>query len=424
MYFNGFTCYRCGAFAGKDLVGMVCPHCGGNLEVRYDYDALRKVVRDELARWQTREDIFRYLPLLPVKDTALASPLRVGHTPLYACERLGKHYGLDHLFIKDDGLNPTSSFKDRAGAVALVKAREDGFRVIAGASTGNAGSSMAGLCASVGQPCVVFVPESAPPAKLIQLRSYGAQVVAVRGTYDDAFDLCVEMCQRHGWFNRNTGMNPFTREGKKTCSLELWEQFANHAPDRIVVSAGDGNIISGIWKGWQDLQRAGLVEHMPKLDVVQATGSAAIVRTIQRLRDAGTHDHANANWREVEIEPVKAETMADSISVDMPRDGLAAVRAVMESGGHAITVSDDQIRAAEIELASQAGIFTEPASAAAWAGIVVMAQRSLVTAGESIVCLLTGNGLKDAGKIVSALPPLTVVDPVPAAAEKVLRDLI
>ncbi|HMP71795.1 MAG TPA: threonine synthase [Kiritimatiellia bacterium] len=420
MYMTGFQCLRCGH--GSESLGedMACGVCGGNLEVVYAYDMLRDLAEAGRLWTSGRRDVFRYLPLLPVRDVSLASPLRVGCTPLYEANRLGERAGLRGVMIKDDGMNPTSSFKDRAGAIALVRARETGARVIAGASTGNAGSSIAGLCASVGQACVVFVPESAPPAKLLQLRAYGAAVIAVRGTYDDAYDLCTKTCKAYGWFNRNTGANPFTREGKKTCSFEIWEQLGGVAPDRVVVPVGDGNIISGIWKGFRDLLRVGLIDRMPKIDAAQAAGSAAVTRTVERLRSEGGA-LTTMDWRSVEVETVSAKTLADSISVDAPRDGLAAVRAVLETGGEAVAVADEAILDAERELASVAGIFTEPASATAWAGIKALAASGRLDPDERMVCLLTGNGLKDAGKIAGRLPELPVIDPEVTAVERVLE---
>ena len=226
MYFIGFRCLKCGAGQDRDFAGYICPACGGNLEVIYNYDRLKHdVARDRMVT-AGRPDIFRYAHFLPISRVDLAPPLKVGMTPLYHADRLGASVGLKHVYLKDDGLNPSASFKDRAGAVALVRARELNAKVVAGASTGNAGSSMACLAASVGMPCVIFVPEKAPPAKIAQLLIFGAKVIAVRGTYDDAFDLCLKVCERRGWFNRNTGYNPFTREGKKTCSFEICEQLA------------------------------------------------------------------------------------------------------------------------------------------------------------------------------------------------------
>ena len=422
MYFTGFKCFACAAEQPMSFPDYVCPACGGNLDVQYDYPRLKRDVGPERMVAAGRPDIFRYAHLLPLARPDLAPPLRVGMTPLYHAERLGASVGLKHVYLKDDGLNPSASFKDRAGAVALVRARETGARVIAGASTGNAGSSMACLAASVGLPCVIFVPEKAPAAKLAQLLIFGAKVLAVRGTYDDAFDLCLQVCEQRGWFNRNTGYNPFTREGKKTCSFELCEQLGWHAPDRVIVPTGDGNILSGIWKGMRDLHAVGMVSHLPKIDCAQSDKSAAISHAVWKLRERHAKPET-VRWRDVQIEPVKAATLADSISVDVPRDGLAAVRAVIESGGEAYTVSDDDILAAIPELARLAGVFAEPAAACAWACLRKMAQAKLIRPDERVVCLITGNGLKDVAAARRAAGEPTVIDASVDAANAAIGKL-
>jgi threonine synthase len=337
-------------------------------------------------------------------------------TPLYRAERLGALAGLTNLWLKDDGLNPSGSFKDRASAVALIVARERGTEVVAAATTGNAGSSMACLAASVGMPCVVFVPESAPVAKLTQLLAHGAKVIAVRGTYDQAFDLCAEACAQRGWFNRNTGLNPFTREGKKTCSFEVWEQLERRVPDWVVVPTGDGNIISGIWKGFRDLRAIGLIDRVPRLLCAQAEGSAAISAAVHRLQEAG----APPVWKELRVESVRANTLADSISVDAPRDGLAAVRAVWESEGTAVTVPDDAILGALREVARGAGVFAEPSASAAWACTRKAVTEGIIKADDEVVCLLTGSGLKDVQRARESAGEPTVVD---ATLDEVRRAL-
>jgi threonine synthase len=412
----GFQCYACATRQPGGFSGFTCPACGGNLEVLYDGDRVAAS-----AFPSDRMDIFRYAALLPVRDLTLAPPLRVGRTPLYRADRLGAAAGLRHLHLKDDGLNPSASFKDRAGAVALVVALERGARVIAGATTGNAGSSMACLAASVGMPCVIFVPEKAPAAKIAQLLVFGATVLAVRGTYDEAFDLCVKVCKERGWFNRNTGLNPFTREGKKTCSFEIWEQLGNTAPDRVLVPTGDGNIISGIWKGFRDLKALGRIDRLPKLDCVQSESSAAICRAVQRTRKA--RGRGPVDWTRVEIEPVLSSTIADSISVDLPRDGLAAVRAVIESGGEGVTVSDADILAAIPEIARASGVFAEPAAAATWAGARKLAAERKIGAEESVVCLMTGSGLKDIARAREAAGEPHVIAATVKAADEALKKM-
>jgi threonine synthase len=282
---------------------------------------------------------------------------------------------------------------------------------------------MACLAASVGLPCVIFVPEQAPPAKLAQLLVFGAHVLAVRGTYDDAYDLCRKVCEARGWFNRSTGYNPFTREGKKTCSFEICEQLDWDAPDRVVVPTGDGNILSGIWKGMRDLHAIGLISRLPKVDCAQSEGSAAVSNAVWKLR-AAKPGPASPDWSKVRIEAVKAATLADSISVDRPRDGLAALRAVIESGGEAVTVPDAEILAAIPEIARQAGVFAEPAAACAWACLKRMAKEGRVNPEERVVCLITGSGLKDVGNARKTAGRARVMDPTVEAASAALDELV
>lgn len=419
MNMTGFECVACGARQGADYRGYVCPECGANLLVTYDYARMRRELDPQRPFEGTRADIFRYVPLLPVTELSLAPSLRIGATPLFRARRLGATAGLDDLWLKDEGLNPSASFKDRASAVAVTRARELGAEVVAGASTGNAGSSMACMAARVGVPCVIFVPAAAPPAKIAQLLIFGARVLAVRGTYDQAFDLCHEVCKRRGWFNRNTGYNPYTREGKKTCSFELCEQFGWKPPDRVVVPVGDGNIISGIWKGLKELHLVGLIDRLPKLVCAQSTGSSAISRVVARLQRKHP-DPSDVDWSAVRIPAVRATTVADSISVDMPRDGLAAVRAVLESGGEAVTVTDGAIMRAVREIARLSGVFVEPSCATTWACVKKLARGGKVARDERILCLLTGSGLKDvAGARRVAGEPIEI-EPTVEAAEAAL----
>ena len=242
---SGYRCIACAAVQPADFDGFLCPSCGGNLDIRYDYEA----IACDLAKGfdAGASGIFRYRALLPINEPEPTFPLRIGATPLYRSERLGQSAGLNSVYLKDDSLNPSASLKDRANVVALCRALDTGAGVVATASTGNAGSSMACLAGAMGLEAVVFVPESAPAAKLAQLRSYGARVLAVRGNYDAAFDLCLAATKAFGWYNRSTGYNPFTREGKKTCAFEIWENLGCRVPDRVVVPTGDGNIISGNW---------------------------------------------------------------------------------------------------------------------------------------------------------------------------------
>jgi len=416
VHMNGYRCFACAAEQSADYAGFECPACGGNLEVTYDYAAAAEELAGGFGK--SPRDLFRYQALLPVERLRSPFPLRIGGTPLYQASRLGQQAGLIRLYLKDDSRNPSASLKDRASAVTLCRAMDIGASVVSVASTGNAGSSLACLCAALGMEAVVFVPESAPAAKLTQLLSYGAQVLAVRGSYDDAFDLCLAASKEFGWFNRSNGFNPFTREGKKTCAFEIWEDLGGKVPDRVVVPTGDGNILSGIWKGWRDLQAVGLVDRLPKIDCAQSTSSAAICQTVRRLRDS---QEPITDWSRVSLDQVQASTIADSISVDQPRDGLAAVRAIIESGGEAVTVEDSQILAALGEMARYSGVFPEPAAATPWAAVKQMADDKLIDRDELVVCLVTGSGLKDTARARQVAGEPMIIDPSLDAVKKCCR---
>ena len=368
-----------------DEIDYVDPEFGpdGILDVVYDYDAVKRRLSRESLRDNRDTSMWRYKPLLPVEPDADAPPLQVGWTPIYPVPRLADELGLRHLWVKDDGRNPTASFKDRASAIAVVKGRERGAEIITTASTGNAAAALSGICASVGQANVIFVPEKAPPAKVAQLLAYGATVMLVRGTYDDAFELCLQAADAYGWYNRNTGFNPYMSEGKKTATLEICEQLGWQAPDRIFVSVGDGCIIGGLHKGLKDLMALGWIEQMPKLMGVQAAGSNYLAEAWERGEDVLTKP------------AIDAQTAADSISAGLPRDRLKAMAAVKETGGAYVTVSDEEILAAIPALARGSGVFAEPAGAAAYAGLVKAVERGQVSADERIVVLNTGSGLKD-----------------------------
>lgn len=398
---SGLRCVRCGANSPLSKCVYTCPACGGNLQVEYDYEAIgRSWRRDELAGNADRS-IWRYAPLYPV-TTKIESP-PVGWTPLFRAPRLGERLGLASLFIKDDGRNPSASFKDRASAIALARARDIGRNLVTGASTGNAASSTAVLAAAMEMQTRIFIPRAAPPAKVAQLLAFGAEVLAVDGTYDQAFDLCLAATERFGWYNRNTGYNPFTREGKKSVSFEICEQMGWKVPDLVVVPVGDGNIISGVWKGFEDFRRVGFIDRVPRLLAVQAEGSAAVVRA---LDGDGT------------ISPVSGETVADSISVSMPRDGDAAVQAVRASGGSGITVSDEEILAAIPEVARGSGVFGEPAGVASYAGLKKAVGQGRIDPAWTVVLLVTGNGLKDVAAVMKVTGQPRLIRPDPKLLEE------
>ncbi|MEW5945773.1 MAG: threonine synthase, partial [bacterium] len=378
----GYRCLSCEKEFSGTAPRYICAQCGGNLDVVYDYKRLGgRFSRKKLAA-STDHSAYRYRALFPLASQTPLPALRIGGTPLYPLPSLGRELGAGQLYLKDDTRNPSASLKDRAGFMVLAKAIEIGKDVVAGASTGNAASSLARLASSMGRRVVIFVPHKAPPAKIAQLLVFGARVHLVRGSYDDAYDLCIQACEAFGWYNRNTGYNPFTREGKKTCAYEICEQLQWQAPDKVFVPAGDGNILSGLWKGFVDLYELNMTDKLPQMIAVQSDRSAAIARA---AADDGV------------IRPVHARTIADSISVDLPRDGMAAVKAIRASHGEAVTVSDRDILAAIGELGKTTGVFAEPAAAAAYAGLKRYAAKNRIQGREKVVMIITGNGLKDIG---------------------------
>ncbi len=399
-------CIDCGRAVRLDESEETCPSCGGNLSVEYDYAGLKRFVTRKRLAAISDPSIWRYLDLLPVEDRRLVPSPWVGGTPLYRAPKFERALGLARVYVKDDGRNPSASFKDRASAVVVARALQGGKKVVATASTGNAASSLACLAANLPLKTIIFVPKTAPAPKLAQLLVFGTTVITVDGTYDDAFDLCREACRRYGWYNRSTGVNPFTREGKKTCAFELCEQLSWEVPDNVFVSVGDGNIISGIWKGFTEFRTLGLINRLPKLVAVQAGTSDAVARA---LKGDG------------KIKPVAGKTIADSISVSLPRDGAAAVKAVRESGGFAVTVKDTEILAAMRDVARGAGVYAEPAAAAAYAGLAKAARGGLIKSRESAVVLISGNGLKDTASALKAAGKPHFISPDLKSLEKLIR---
>ena len=419
--FTGYRCSLCGAEYLPGQVTYTCPKDGGNLDIELDYDFIKKKYQPEDITSRRDFSLWRYEPLLPVGiPKGEATPLHLaGWTPVFRLPRLAQKLGLKHLWLKDESRNPSASFKDRASAIVVARAQEIKAGVVVTASTGNAGAALACMSAAIGQKSVIFAPKSAPPAKVAQLLIFGAQVILVDGTYDDAFDLAVKAADEFGWYCRNTGYNSFTAEGKKTAAFEIWEWWMeahrdwhkkespldSHSPLTIFVPVGDGNIISGIHKGFKDLFKLGWTFGLPRIIGVQAEGSAAIANAFQ----AGTEI----------ITPVSAATLADSISVDLPRDGVRAVRAAKETGGTYVTVSDDEIIQSIAEL-GRMGVFPEPAGAAAYAGLVRAAASGVVGSEDPVLVLNTGSGLKDVRAALKAVVEAPIIEPTLDAVKKIL----
>jgi len=407
----GLECTLCGLMEEATPEASTCPRCGekGILDVVFDYDYVRsRLTRDSLAA-ERDLSMWRYLPLLPCSPSTPRPALRVGWTPLYRADRYARAAGLKHVYVKDDGLNPTCSLKDRASALGVVKALEAGASAIACSSTGNAGSSLAGNAASAGLPSYIFVPERAPKGKVAQLLLFGATVVTVRGNYEDAFRLSMQAIQRWGWYNRNAALNPYLVEGKKTVALEIAEQMGWRVPDWVVLSVGDGCTIAAVGKGFADLVACGLTGRVPRLLGVQAEGCAPIYRAFRAGRE--------------EVVPEPEETLADSIAVGVPRNPVKALRAVKKSGGEMITVTDGEILEAMRLLGSTEGLFAEPAAAAGFAGLARAVRAGIVGREEVVVGIITGNGLKDVASAMKAAgEPIHIPPDIEALAEAMHRE--
>ncbi len=404
-FLTGLRCMCCGAFYPPNAPDAPCacrPNTGsdaGTLDAEWDYTRLRATIDPATIAADPDPSIGRFWPLLPISERAHLPPLAVGPTPLTHARRLGDSAGMAALYLKDDGRLPSASLKDRASAIAVARAIEQGAPVVAAASTGNAAAALATQAAAVGLPAIIFVPKTAPAAKVAQLLTFGATVFAVEGSYDDAFDLCQEACRSFGWYNRNTGYNPHMSEGKKTVSLELALQLAAlrgrasgapfAAPDALFVSVGDGCIVGGVYKGFYDLLQLGWIAQMPRIYGVQSTLSAALADAWRAGAKVPT--------------PVNARTRADSISVDAPRDARKALRAIRASGGAFVVVEDEAILQAILPLARLGGVFAEPAGAAAWAGAQAALRDGLISAGETVVVINTGSGLKDVPAAMQAV---------------------
>ena len=386
-------CVRCGKTyeAVPDLTNCAC---GGILDIVYDYDYIKTKLTKDVLKARDNRSMWRYRELLPVEESTPDTPLRVGWSPLYEEPGLAAQLGVKRLWVKDDGQNPTASLKDRASAMAVAKAREAGASIIACSSTGNAASSLAGNAAAAGLKTYIFVPERAPKGKVAQLMIFGANVISVKGNYEETFKLSAEAIDKYGWYNRNAAINPYLSEGKKTVALEIAEQLDWQMPDYLAISVGDGCTIAGVWKGLKDLYAIGFIDKLPRLISAQSTGCYPLNRAIQE----------NAPWH-----PMEENTIADSISVGVPRNADKALMAIRESNGLAINVTDEEILAAQRLLGRTCGVFGEPAGVTGTAAVKKACEMGLLSPNDTVVSVVTGNGLKDvANAIKSAGEPIHI----------------
>ena len=389
---------------------MTCPKCGpadGVLDVGYDLDRVKSA-------WQARplgqrvRNHWRYEELLPLEPKAVRHDWSVGYTPIIDSERLAQQLGVRQLLFKDEGRNPTASFKDRASSVGVAHALQVGAKTIACASTGNAASSLAGHAALAGMPAMIFVPQTAPEPKVAQLQLFGATVFAVKASYDAAYDLCSKACQEFGWYNRNCAINPVLVEGKKTAGLEVAEQCRDMGtvPDWVAVSVGDGCTIAGIWKGLKQMHELGIIDRLPRLIAAQAAEVAPFEYAMK-------HDALPP--------PGPGKTIADSIDVHVPRNWRKAIRAIKDANGVLVKASDDAILDA-MRMAGRHGVFAEPAAAASLAAVVSAIDSRIIGKDDRVLVMITGSGLKDTKNAIRAGGKPIAIEPNVPAVNKALKD--
>ncbi len=374
-----FECVNCGKTWDSSEWRYLCPNCSkdnspdkppkGVLWIRY-------IFPENPSQLDVDELLFH---LWPIKSQDSFPILRVGNTPLYSFSYFENEKLDFQLLIKDDSQNPSYSFKDRASYLVSAFAKENNWNTIVAASTGNAGSSLAAMCAANHQKAVILLPHTSPKAKLIQVQMYGAELIKIKGNYDDAYEESLSLSKKNNWFNRNTAYNPLTIEGKKSVSYEVYDQLKGECPQMIFVPVGDGVIISGVYKGFEDLLQMGLIKEMPTIVAVQAQGSANIIRNIKNSI----------------LEFPKASTIADSIAVDVPRNFYMVVHYLKKYNGKSIAVTDKQIMEAAFNMSTAFGLFAEPASAAAFAGFIHWSKENGIPKDIKVLILHTGSGLKD-----------------------------
>ena len=385
-----YICNRCNSqYSSKEIEDnllYLCPKCGkaekqspleGVLLIEYDYDNIKSNIRREDFLKIEPGKFWLYPQLWPIDFQKIEIQL-LDLLVLPTDNLLSYKINDREILVLDETRNPTLSYKDRASILVVLKALELEISEISTASTGNAGSSLSGICARLGIRSHIFVPKNIPEAKRIQIEAYGADLVVVDGDYDLAFDTCLEVSLKNNWYNRNTAYNPLTIEGKKSAAFDIFLQTNGNIPDIIIIPMGDGVIISGIFKGFSELLKLGWIEKLPQLIGVQSNNSDAIVKFL--------------NEGKFEYKP--ANTIADSISAGAPRNLYMAAEAVTKSGGKGISISDEDILLAQKEFIRETGILCEPSSAATYAAFKKLKDDEIVR-NKSVLLLITGNGLKD-----------------------------
>jgi threonine synthase len=401
------ACVQCGTNY-KEGEADTCPKCGpdeGILDVQFDLKKAAETLNRKSLASRTRSH-WRYRELLPLDDAFCPTEGHLGWTPIIEAPRLAKLIGIKRLRLKDDGRNPSGSFKDRPSSVGVARAMQLGAKAIACASTGNAASSCAYSAAVAGLPCYIFVAKFVPQGKLAQLLAYGATVFRVQGTYDQAYELCNQACKKFGWYNRNAAINPYLVEGKKTGGMELAEQCADDPPQWVSASVGDGCSIAGVHKGIAAMKAVGVTNWSAKMLGVQAEGVAPVMKAFKE----GKLDRTGGGT-----------TYADSINVDIPRNWRKAVNAVRESEGTYVAASDQQIMEAVKVTGRLSGVFAEPAGATAVAGIVVARQKGILDSNSDVLAMITGNGLKDTAGALKAVGDPNDIEPSIDAVSRIVE---
>jgi threonine synthase len=375
------VCLQCGDSYDLDNALYICRKCGGLLDIRYDHKDFEK--RLEGSYWKNRPlGVWKYREFLPIPEAIEPITLGEGGTSLHRCRRLEKEFGIHSLYVKNEGENPTGSFKDRGMTVGVTKALQLGFKVAICASTGNTASSLAAYASLAGLKCIILIPAgNVALGKLAQAIMYGAKVLSVRGNFDDALELVRRFVEEGKAYLLNS-INPFRLEGQKTAAFEICEQLGWRAPDKLIIPVGNAGNITAYWKGFREFQSLGIVQGIPKMVGVQSEGSAPIVKAY------------NLGLSVLEPEP-NPETIASAIRIGNPVNWRRALQAIRDSGGLATSVSDGEILEAQKLLASKEGIFVEPASAAPIAALKKLIRAGSIDPEETIVCVATGHGLKD-----------------------------
>jgi threonine synthase len=401
------VCINCGAEYPPDKVIYKCENCSDLLSVEYDYEAVQRNV--DMKLWSSREmGVWRYWEILPINDPSKIVSLHEGGTNLHKCKRLAKKLGLENLYVKNEGENPTGSFKDRGMTVGVSRAVELGFKTVACASTGNTSASLAAYAAKSGLHCIVLIPSGKIAfGKLAQAIVYGAHAIQIRGNFDDALQAILELTRKHQTIYLLNSINPYRIEGQKTLGFEVCDQLGYKTPDTVIVPVGNAGNISAIWKGFTEFKEIGVVDGSPRMIGIQAEGAAPIATAFKR------------GWRE--IRPVdKPETIATAIRIGEPASWKKALKSIRESKGLAETVSDEEIVNAQKLLARLEGLFVEPASASSIAGLIKLVDSGLIDRDEVVVCVATGHGLKDPEIIMKTCEKPVEIDAGLESLEKAL----